>query len=222
MPQFLYLGLLIALVGSPLLMAFFKWQRFNQFSLVPRVTLWVAAVAVIVIAAWKIEAWRVHFGLEWPTWQNLVLAILATAILLVVLGVYSSLRSKFGSSSSEQLELQKRLLGLPFGNRFFVVLTAAVTEEVLYRGYAIGVGQLLLGSIWLACIISVAVFTLAHFRWGFAHLIPVFFCTLVITLLFAFTKNLLVCILVHAILDGVGILVMPAIMARRRPASVTG
>lgn len=221
MPQLLYLGLLLALVGSPLLMALFKSLRCKPFSVAPRLTLWVAAVVTLVIAATNVEPWRMYVGLEWPTWQSVALAILAATILIVAFGAYASLRSRLGSASPEQLEIQQTLLHLPFSRRCFVVVTAAVTEEVLYRGYAIGVGQHLLGGLWLACILSITVFTLAHFRWGFVHLIPVLLCALVITLLFVFTQNLPVCILVHAIVDGVGILVMPIIMARRRPASVT-
>ncbi|OOG42062.1 type II CAAX endopeptidase family protein [Rhodanobacter sp. C05] len=222
MPQLLYLGLFVALFGSPLLLMFFRWLRFDQFSPVPRLTLWVAAVGVLVIAAANIEAWHVDFGLERLTWQSLGLAILAAAILFVVLSAYVSLRGKFAAASPNQLELQKSLLRLPFGHRCFVVMTAAVTEEVLYRGYAIGVGQHLLGSIWLACVLSVVAFTLGHLRLGLAHLVPVFMCALVITLLFTFTQNLWVCIIVHAILDGAGVLVMPVLAKRRQTAQSTG
>jgi membrane protease YdiL (CAAX protease family) len=222
MSQLLYLGLFLALLGTPLLLAFFRSLRFNQFSPMPRLSLWVAALAVLVIAAVSIEAWRAYFGLQWPTWQSLGLAILAAAILFVVLSAYVSLRGKFGATSPKQLELQKNLLRLPFGHRCFVVMTAAVTEEALYRGYAIGVGQHLLGSVWLACVLSIAAFTLGHLRWGLAHLVPVFVCALVITLLFTFTQNLWACIIVHAILDGAGVLVMPAIAMRRQMAHNTG
>ena len=224
MSPLLYLGLVLALIASPLLMAFFRWLRFNQFSPIPRTTLWVAAVVVLVIAATNTGAWRMAMGLAWPTWQTVALATFAAAMLFLAFGAYQYLQGKykFFTVSPTQVDLQRTLLRSPFGHRLFVVATAAVTEEVLYRGYAIGVGQHLLGSIWLACLLSVAVFTLAHFRWGLAHLIPVFLATLVITLLFAFTGNLLACIIVHAILDGLGILVGPVIMVRKRRAAATG
>ncbi|WP_158753718.1 CPBP family intramembrane glutamic endopeptidase [Dyella sp. S184] len=222
MPQLLYVGLFVALFGSPLLLVFFTWLGFNQFSPVPRLTLWIAAVAVLVIAAANSEAWHVHLGLEWPTWQSLGLAISAAAILFVVLSAYVSVRGKFRAASPKQLELQRNLLRLPFGHRCFVVVTAAVTEEVLFRGYAIGVGQHLLGSIGLACVLSIAAFTLGHLRLGLAHLVPVFVCAFVITLLFTRTQNLWACIIVHAILDGAGILVMPALAMRRQAAQSTG
>ncbi len=219
MPQLLYLGLFLALLATPLLLALFKWLHFDSFSLVPRLALWLTAAAVLVIAAAEIAAWRAHLGLEWPTWQSVGLAILAAAILFLAFGVSQYLQGKFGIASSKQVEQYQKLLRLPFSHRCFVVVTAAVTEEVLYRGYAIGVGQHLLGSVWLACSLSIAVFTLMHFRWGLAHLVPVFASTLVLTLLFAFTGNLWVCILAHAIIDGAGFLVLPAVMARRPPSS---
>ena len=222
MPPLLYAALCVALFGSPLLLMFFRWLRFNQFSPVPRLALWVVTITVLVIAAANTVAWRVDIGLGWPTWQSLWLAILAAAILLVVLSAYVSVRGKFAVASPKQLELQRNLLRLPFGHRCFVVMTAAVTEEVLFRGYAIGVGQHLLGSVGLACVLSTAAFTLGHLRWGLAHLVPVFVSALVITLLFTFTQNLWVCIIVHAILDGVGVLVMPVLAKRKQTAQSTG
>jgi len=219
MPQLLYLGLLIALVAAPLLAAAFKLLRFNPLSLVPRLTLWAAAIVVLVIAAMKIEAWRTYLGLDRPMWQSLFLAIFAAALMLSVLGAHQFVQRTFGKGSPEQFRQLQNILALPFGHRCFLVVTAAVVEEVLYRGYAIGVGQHLLGSVWLACVVSVAAFTLAHLRWGLAHLLPVFISALVLTLLFAFTQSLWACIIAHAIVDAVGFLVVPVIMARRHPVS---
>lgn len=224
MSQLLYFGLLFALLASPLVLAFFRKLHFNQFSIVPRIALWVAAAVVIGIAATSIGAWRAALGLAWPTWQVVGLAVVAAVVLMFAIVASQSLLAKYKllTPSPKQVELQQKLLHSPFRHRFFVVVTAAVTEEVLYRGYAIGVGQHLLGSLWFACILSGVVFTLAHIRWGLANLIPVFLATLVITLFFAFSQNLLACIIVHAILDGVGHLVVPAIVARKRSAPATG
>jgi membrane protease YdiL (CAAX protease family) len=219
MPQLLYLGLLIALIGAPLLAALSKLLRLNPLSLVPRLAFWAAAVAVLVIAAANIEAWHTHLGLEQPTWQSLVLALLAAALMLSTLGAHQSAQRKRRKDSPEQLRQLQNILALPFSHRCFIVVTAAVTEEVLYRGYAIGVGQHLLGSVWLACVVSVATFTFAHLRWGLAHLLPVFVSALVLSLLFAFTQNLWACIIAHAIVDAVGFLVVPAVMARQNPDS---
>jgi membrane protease YdiL (CAAX protease family) len=220
--ELLYLGLFLALLGTPLLLALFRSWGFNQLRPVPRLTLWAAALAVIVIAATNIESWRAYFGLEWPTWQSLGLALLTTVILFIVLSAYVSVQRRFRQASPRQLELQQSILRLPLSHRCFLVMTAAVTEEVLYRGYAIGIGQHLLGSLWLACALSAVVFALGHVRLGLAHVVVALVCALALTALFTTTQNLWACILVHAILDSAGVLVMPAIAAHRRRAMNSG
>jgi hypothetical protein len=61
MPQILYMGLCLALFGSPLLMAFFKSIDANQFSPIPRFGLWVLALTLLCIAAKYFENWRAYF-----------------------------------------------------------------------------------------------------------------------------------------------------------------
>jgi membrane protease YdiL (CAAX protease family) len=222
MPQLLYLGLFLALFGSSLLLACSRSLGFNQFSPIPRLSLWAASAVVVGIAAANFKDWRAYVGFDRPTVQSMGLAILTAAVLLIVLSIYVSVRSKFASASPKQLEMQQSLLRLPLGHKCFVVITSAVTEEVLFRGFAIGIGQHLLGSAWLACVISIAAFTLGHLRWGLAHLIPSFLSASVITFLFTFTQNLWACILVHAILDGLGVLVAPAMARRKKTAMGTG
>ncbi len=217
MPYLQYFGLLVAFAASPLLLALFSWRRFSPFSPVARSSLWVVAAIVLTIAATETTDWLAYLGLAWPAWANIGLAVLAAAIMFIVLGLSQYFQRRLGASSPKQAEQYKTILNLSYGHRSFLVVTAAVTEEALYRGYAIGVGQHLVGSIWLACILSVVAFTLAHIRWSFVHLPPVFISTLVLTLLFVFTHNLWVCIIAHAIVDGAGFLVVPVIMSRRHP-----
>lgn len=213
----LYLGLFFALTLSPLSLAYFKRLHIDQLSLAPRISLWVVAAIELVIAAIGIDTWRRLIGLVWPTWQMLGMAVIAAAALFFIFGVYQHFldKCKFFDVSQKQLELQKTLFEMPLWRRLFVVTTAAFTEEILYRGYAIGIGQYLLGSVWLACILSIVAFMLAHLAWGLAHLIPIFLATFAITLTFVLTQNLWACIIVHGILDGVGLLIGPVVMARK-------
>ena len=217
MPYLQHFGLLVALVASPLLLVLFKFLRFNPLSLVPRFSLWAAAAVVLAIAAATAKSWLTYLGLGLPTWPNIGLAVLAAAAMFTVLGLSQYFQRRLGTSSSKQIEQYEKIVRLPYSRRVFLVVTAAVTEEVLYRGYAIGVGQHLLGSVWQACALSVAAFTLAHIRWGLAHLLPVFVGALIFSLLFTFTHNLCACIIAHAVVDAAGFLVVPAIMARRHP-----
>lgn len=223
MPQLLGLGLLIALLAMPLLRAVFERFGVNAFSAITRLAFWLAAILVVWIAAANVQTWRADIGFAALTWQILLLATVAAVILIAMLGAHQYLQKKFGGmSAAKQLHALQKLFALPFGQRLFLVVTAGVVEEVLYRGYAIGIGQHLLGSVWWAGVASITVFTVIHIRWGVDHLLAVFVAALVLTLLFVFTQNLWACIIAHTIVDIFGFVVVPAIIARRRPAAVPG
>lgn len=211
----LFIGLFASLAATPLILALFKRLRFESWALVPRLALWLAAIVVVVIAAAAVGTWHAHLGFAWPTWGGVGWTILAAVVVFVALGISLQVQRRAGGQSQGQTTQYQALLSLPFGHRCFIVITAAVTEEVLYRAYAVGVGQLLLGSLWFACILSVVAFTLAHYKWGFAHMVSVLAPAVVFTLLFVLTRNVWLCIIAHAIVDGAGFLAMPAVARRR-------
>ena len=94
-------------------------------------------------------------------------------------------------------------------------MTAAVTEEVLYRGFAIGVGAQILGNLTAAVGISLAAFVGAHFRWGLLHMASVLWAAVVLTALFLVTRDLWACIAAHGVIDLIGLVVAPAMLERR-------
>lgn len=97
-----------------------------------------------------------------------------------------------------------------------MVVTAAVVEEVLYRGYAIGIGQHVWGSLAVAFVVSLFVFVVVHFSHGMIQLITVFWIALLMSLLFVLTNNLFACMLAHFVVDAVGVLLMPWVASRQR------
>jgi Type II CAAX prenyl endopeptidase Rce1-like len=81
--------------------------------------------------------------------------------------------------------------------KLFLVATAGVTEEIPYRGCAIGLGQDLFGIVWLAASLSLLVFTIAHLNWRAGRLISVAVGAL--TVLFVLSHDLGACILAHTL-----------------------
>ena len=107
------------------------------------------------------------------------------------------------------------LVGLPFWTRMLILVTAAVTEEVLYRGYPIPHLQALTGSLAVAAAISLAVFVIIHLPgWGLGHLIFVSLAGSILTALFLLRGDLWSCIIAHGIVDAVPLLIIP-VVARR-------
>lgn len=218
MQSILATGLVISLLGAPAALLAFKAFRIDSLSLSARLALWLLAFAVLALAASGSESWRVQMGLQTPTAAHLGAAALATIGILAVLPLLQYLQKALGGSSIRQTEQFRRLAGLSFGFRLFLVITAAVVEEILYRGYAIGIGRELLGSTSAAVIVSLAAFVAIHFRWGLAHLLSVLFMGLVLSILFVLTNDLWACIILHAAVDAFGLLFLPAAMGRKKHA----
>lgn len=99
------------------------------------------------------------------------------------------------------------LLHTPIWYRVALVTRAAVTEEILYRGYPMERLRELTGTRWIGAVLTLAAFTYAHLSgWGPAHLLIAGSAGLFLTLLYLWRRNLWVNMLAHWITDGVGFL----------------
>lgn len=89
---------------------------------------------------------------------------------------------------------------------WFTVLTAAITEEVAFRGYLIPRLQILFKNNYMPVIVSSLLFGLAHFGFGnIAQMINTAFIGLVFAIYFSKYRNLKVLIVVHFVIDIVAI-----------------
>jgi len=99
------------------------------------------------------------------------------------------------------------ILARPFWFRLLMVLRAAVVEEILFRGYIIEKVRQMTKSTWLAVLVSVAAFTVAHLNgWGAVQLIPVFGSGVVFALLYVWKRDLPSNMIAHFIIDAIGFL----------------
>lgn len=178
-----------------------------------RLAIWplsLLATALAVAAGGRIDA----FGLGPPDARTVGVALVATVGMLGAWPLLARLRRRSGAPDVVETEMFRSIAALPFGYRAFLVLTAGVNEELLYRGVGVGFGGLVLGSLPLAAVLSLLVFTVAHLRWGRAHLLSVVYAGAVLTLAFVLTQDLLACMLAHTLVDAVGLLAGPALRAR--------
>jgi len=90
------------------------------------------------------------------------------------------------------------------------VLTGAVCEEVLFRGYAIESLFSLTSRLWLSGALAWALFTSLHLLlWGPGGTLQVGLWALLVTLFYILRRNLPAGMLVHGLNDGLGFLVVP-------------
>jgi uncharacterized protein len=99
---------------------------------------------------------------------------------------------------------------LPLWFHIFVVTRAAVVEEIAFRGYGFERITELTGSRWLAALVTLALFTLAHYSGGGIALAAAAACGgVVLTALYMWRRNLWTNIIAHWIVDFVGFVVLP-------------
>jgi len=150
-----------------------------------------------------------ELGIRGLGWRDALLAF-AGAILALMLSGAASRVVGIPSSVSDL----RALAGIPLGIRIAVVLTAAICEEFMYRGFGIEELAMVIGNRWLAGLISLVVFTIAHSRlYGFsARLLVPGIVGAVLTGLYLWRRNLPSCMLMHAIMDGIFLILAPAVV----------
>ena len=100
-----------------------------------------------------------------------------------------------------------RLAATPLWWRLISTVRAAVSEELLFRGYAMERLRELSGSRGIAAGVSCAVFTLDHVpTWGWQHLAIAGIGGIALTVLYLWRRNLWVNILAHFIVDAASML----------------
>jgi len=163
--------------------------------------IWIYFVEKKTIASigWKkITVKTVYMG----TGIGLAIFVLFGVIMTVIQAIGLPLNQEVGQLIASQ----------PFPFLCLIALRAAVVEEVLYRGYAFERLQEITKSKWVAALVPVLLFMLAHLSWGVGHLIFVFFAGGLFMLLYVAKKNLSLLMIAHFTTDVLALLVLPMLV----------
>jgi membrane protease YdiL (CAAX protease family) len=208
-------GLALALFGTPILLLTTRFAGGNSLGWPIRLSLWALGGAALGIARSVMKNWDITLGLLAPSWRTVIGAVAAMLITCAAWPIVQHIQVRAGKKTVEQNEAFLAITALSIPYRLFLVATAAVTEEILYRGFAVGVGGEILGNRPAAVALSLIAFVGGHFRWGLGHMLSVLWAAITLTALFVITRDLLACILAHGAIDVIGLVIAPAAMARR-------
>ena len=142
-------------------------------------------------------------GLKRPTWKSLGFGVIgALGMVAGAAFIYLVMFPALGLSANEAG--LRAVQATPLWFRLMVLVRAPVFEEIFYRGFAIERLTEITGMRWLAALISLAAFTLAHLSyWGWTSLIAVAFQGAVLTILYLFRRDLGTNMIAHLISDAV-------------------
>jgi uncharacterized protein len=145
-------------------------------------------------------------GLIRPTWKTIVFGIVGALVMVAgMAAIYMIIFPALGQSMDETTTTAIKAMPLWF--RVILILRAAVFEEVFYRGFVIERLTELARLRWLAALVSLTAFTLAHLSgWGWAHLMIAAFGGTVLTGLYLFRRDLSSNMIAHFLTDAVGFL----------------
>jgi uncharacterized protein len=167
-----------------------------------------SVVALLAAIAFALQRLRPRFfRLRSLGWLDLLSAVAGLVAALLLSGIVS----RFVAAPKFDLH---QIASVPLAVRICLVVTAAICEEFIFRGFAIEELGLLTGSRWIGAFLSLVLFALGHagvYGFSTALLIPAS-VGLVITLLYMFRNNLLVCMLVHGAMDGLFLILIPALV----------
>jgi membrane protease YdiL (CAAX protease family) len=133
--------------------------------------------------------------------------VLAVFVLAVTVGLYLSLRFfgiPLGDSSRGAYQPSLWVLVL-------ITLRAGAVEEFFYRGYAIERLQSLTGSKWLAGMVPLTIFAVAHYRQGLGGIIAAFVLGAIFTFYYLMRRDLGANITAHFLVDFALNVVLPLV-----------
>jgi membrane protease YdiL (CAAX protease family) len=228
---FLFLGIAVPLLGR---------RRVHQLMQIPatskedRLALYATTMAFQWIASgiilWRsaahgLGAWQLGLGLPRPV-ATLAVALGLTALVLLnqIVGL-KKLAARPDASQGIVPQLAEKLFPQDNAERlafFALVVTVAVCEEFIYRGFVQRVFQNLSGGrAYVAVIGSAALFALAHLYQGRRGLVSTFMVGLLFSTVTAITLSLMPSIAAHFAADLMAGLLAPKYLAAGRALAST-
>lgn len=205
-------GLLIVLAFSLLPLMGGEPQAVSSEGLwVTDATKWfVTIVLLLVVVFWERRPLR-SLRLRPPRLAEVAVGLAAGAgWLLLARGLTGFVVQPLGGSIDTSTA--DALLALPFVQRVSVVAAAAVSEEVLFRGFLMERVEEITGRAWLAVLATVVLFVGGHLlHFGLVTNLFQTLITLAFALLFLWRRDLTAVIVMHATIDGWHLLAAPAL-----------
>lgn len=203
-------GLVVALLGQqiirvilgPFLISMEAWLL---LSIGPQ---WIATGILVGFVVWVERRPLASVGAAWPAWSDLWLGVGGAAVGLLTFLAAISLRNALGFDANEGPLAM--ILQFPLWAVVLIVITAAVTEEVLFRAYPIERIAEITGSLWIAAAFSLVAFMLLHVpAWGISHLLNISGISIILVALYAWRRRLAPVVIMHFLTNFVLFVVAP-------------
>jgi membrane protease YdiL (CAAX protease family) len=179
---------------------------FLKFCFVLATFLWVCfAIALVGIRRSGRITVRELMGARWSHWQTIIGDLGIALATLVTMAVIGNLSNAFlgpfqhDSAAFHSFVAQNTVEALAF---LALALTAGFVEEFVFRGYIQRQCHALCGSMVVASILQLIIFTQGHLYQGWIRLVPVLLIGVVVTIVALWRKSLIPGMIAHGLGDG--------------------
>ncbi|RME42076.1 MAG: CPBP family intramembrane metalloprotease, partial [Chloroflexi bacterium] len=196
----------------PFLGLLLRWARLSAWD-VPAVTVrlladWAFALAILALVRFWERLPLSSIGMRQVTRRDLlwgVVGFMAGAVTFVITGpIVQALGLETTTPGIAQLA------SLPAWFRALIVVTAGVTEEILFRGYSIERLAAWTGHLGLGALVAYVVFVGLHIPfWGLGGTLQIGVWAIIVTTLYVWRRNLWSCVLMHILNDAYAFLLLP-------------
>ncbi|MFM6930920.1 MAG: CPBP family intramembrane glutamic endopeptidase [Novosphingobium sp.] len=168
----------------------------------------VLLVGSIALVVWLAKAGTVGLaamGCKRPTWKTLGWGLLCALVSVIVSGlmIFAMMRTGITQNASVLGALAIK----PVWLLLLISLTAAVSEEIVFRGVILSHVASATGRVWLGALVSLALFAAAHLSgWGWSQVLFAAVPGAVLTLFFVWKRDLGVVMIGHFLTDALGLL----------------
>jgi uncharacterized protein len=170
---------------------------------------WLVVAGLCMIAFRAQRRPPLEFGIRAVRWQDVLAAIGGVIVGIALSGVANPTVTM--SLSVDELQ---EIAAVSVSLRVALVVTAGICEEFIYRSFAIEELTFLTGKRWLSAAVAWVFFTVAHVRLydlSRALIVPGILGA-VLTALYLWRRNLASCALMHATVDAMFIVILPALV----------
>lgn len=179
-------------------------------SRIGREIVWLALAAFLLFWITRVERLPLSsIGLIKPSWGTLGWGLAATfALITTVMLTFAVIAPAL--DLKQNMTATRAIVEVPLWLLITTPIVAGVTEEIVYRGYAIERLAFLTGRRWVAGLIAGTAFLAVHAAWGGAQLILVAFATVIFVGLYLWRRDLPCVIFAHVLADLTGFILARA------------
>ncbi len=210
-------GLCLALLAPVLINPLF---RLVEDALIRRLALllvqWLLTLLILALVLFWERLPLTSIGLKRPSGKDLLWGFLGFIIGAITFILTSPLVQALNLTTTTPGIHE--LAQLSLGMRLAIVVTAGITEEVMFRGYPIERLGALTGRPALGALLAYVIFVTLHIPfWGLGGALQIGVWSLVVTVLYLWRRNLPACILMHLLNDAYAFILLPMFFTQFLP-----